>query len=152
MTRARIESAPGTDRRSQRPSSSGQRHRCLELTAVDRTNHLVVDENYTKGLKSGCFIALCGGDVEPAAMITGPARQCRICWSFGRPVDCSQLRTPGFLEQLLHRHEPPAATSPQSSRPTAVSPRRRGRTSGRAGVSALISLARRPARPGKDSR
>jgi hypothetical protein len=51
----------------------------VELVDVNGTAHRVTVDAATDGLPRGRYIAVCGGDVLPAALVTREARHCRLC-------------------------------------------------------------------------
>lgn len=75
----------------------------LRLTAVDRTEHYVNAADYDHGIITGHYLAACGEQLRPAAMVTGPDRTCSACREAACPLDWRQPSKPGVIEQWLRK-------------------------------------------------
>lgn len=75
----------------------------VRLTAVDRTEHLVDDQEYDCGVETGWYGTACGQQVRAAAMVAGPERSCSDCLHAARPIDWRKPRHPGPIERWLRK-------------------------------------------------
>lgn len=56
-----------------------QRRRTIEMVDTTGTAHLLTTDAAADGYRQGRYIAVCGDDVVPAALVATMARYCPLC-------------------------------------------------------------------------